>query len=91
MTKKNLLIFQILILKNNLNIIKSNFNVFKVKSLKEIRKLNEKIKNKIEIIYCDPLYYYSKTFLKQFKKLNALASSTTSTDFIDINFVKKKR
>ena len=67
MTKKNLLIFSnINFHKNNLNIIKSNFNVFKVKSLKEIRKLNEKIKNKIEIIYCDPLYYYSKTFLKQF-------------------------
>ena len=87
MTKKNLLIFSnINFHKDNLNKIKSNFNIFKIKSLKDISKLNEKTKNKIEIIYCDPLYYYSKKILNQFNKLNTLASSTTSTDFIDIEF-----
>lgn len=91
MTKKNLLIFSnINFHKNNLKEIKNNFNVFKIKSLKQVSVLDEKIKNKIEIIYCDPLYYYSKKFLKQFKRLNALASSTTSTGFIDIEFCKKK-
>ncbi len=91
MTKKNLLIFSnINFHKNNLKEIKDKFNVFQIKSFKQVSVLNEKIKNKIEIIYCDPLYYYSKKFLKQFKRLNALASSTTSTDFIDIEFCKKK-
>ena len=92
MTKKNFLYFKnINFHKKNLFVIKSTYNVFSVDSLKEITKLNEKIKDKIDIIYCDPLYNYSKFFLKQFKKLKFLASSTTSTEFIDVNYCKKKR
>ena len=91
MTKKNFLYFKnINFHKKNLFVIKSTYNVFSVDSLKEITKLNEKIKDKIDIIYCDPLYNYSKFFLKQFKKLKFLASSTTSTEFIDVNYCKKK-
>jgi len=92
MIKKNLLTFKnINFHKKNLYEIKRNYNFHSVKSLKEINKLSEKIKSRIEIIYCDPLYHYSKKFLQQFKNLKILASSTTSIEFIDIDYCKKKK
>lgn len=92
MTKKNFLYFEnINFHKKNLKEIKKTFNAFPVKSLSGVKKLNEKIKKNIDIIYCDPLYFYSSNFLKQFKNLKFLASSTTSTDFIDLDYCNNKK
>lgn len=77
--------------KDNLNEIKKNFNIIKVKSLVKASALSQKIKDKINIIYCDPLYYYSNKFLTKFQNLKFLVSSTTTTDFIDKNYCKLRK
>ena len=90
MIKKNFLYFKNLNLSNeSIKLLKKKFNLIEVKNKLEAKNLKKKIKNIIEVIYCDPLYYYSKQFLKNFNNLKYLVSSTTGTDFINLDYCKK--
>ncbi len=61
-----------------------------VKDLYQALKISKNIKNQVQIIYCDQRYFYSSIFLSKFKNLKVLVSSTTSTNFIDKKYCKKK-
>lgn len=90
MIKKNFLYFKNLNLSNeNIELLKKKFNLIEVNNKLEANNLKKKIKSIIEVIYCDPLYYYSEKFLKNFNSLKYLVSSTTGTDFINIEYCKQ--
>ena len=92
MIKKNLLYFRnINFHKKNLSQLENTYNIVQLESLAKVNKLNNFIKDTIDIIYCDPLHYYSKNFLRKFRKLKFLVSSTTTTDFIDLEYCKKNK
>ena len=76
---------------SNLEILKKKFNICKIKTLKQGYSLDKKVSDKIIAIYCDPNYFYSKFFLKKFKNLKYLISSTTSTGFIEKDYCKNKK
>ena len=73
MIKKNLLYFRnINFHKKNLSQLENTYNIVQLESLAKVNKLNNFIKDTIDIIYCDPLHYYSKNFLRKFRKLKFL-------------------
>ena len=87
MSKKFLLYFKkINMEKTNLILLKNKFHVIELNNISSINNLNQKIREKITIIYCDPSYFYSKFYLEKFINLKILASSTTGKGFIDENF-----
>jgi phosphoglycerate dehydrogenase-like enzyme len=91
MSKKFLLYFKkINMEKTNLILLKNKFHVIELNNISSINNLNQKIREKITIIYCDPSYFYSKFYLEKFINLKILASSTTGKGFIDENFCIKK-
>ena len=92
MSNLNLLYFANINLNfSNFEILKKKFNISKIKSLKQGYSLDKKISDKIIAIYCDPNFFYSKFFLKKFKNLKYLISSTTSTGFIEKKYCKIKK
>ena len=92
MNKKTLLYFKNINMdKANLSYLKKKFNVIETKNLDTSNKLDIFKKKKISLIYCDPSNYYSANYLKKFKNLKCLVSSTTSKGFIDNKYCKLKK
>ena len=90
MTKDSLIYFKGANLNyKNLKILNNFFNIIKINEKNDIKKINNK--NKIKAIYCDQKNFLDRKFLKNFINLNFLVSPTTSTDFIDKSFCKKKK
>ena len=90
MKKDNLLYFKASkINKKNFNTLKNFFLIKKINKTSDLKKIKNKIK--IKIIYCDQKNVYDSFFLKNFPNLKFLVSPSTSTEFIDHNFCKKKK
>jgi lactate dehydrogenase-like 2-hydroxyacid dehydrogenase len=92
MNNKKLLYFKNINLDiSNYKILQKNFKIILIKNLKQTSKLNKKILDEIFVIYCDPNFFFSKKFLKKFKNLKTLISSTTSVGFIDEEYCRTKK
>ena len=73
----------------NMAMLKKFFLVKNVRDVNFAKRLNFFFKDEVWAIYCDQNFVYDSLFLKHFKNLKYLVSSTTSTDFIDSEYCKK--
>lgn len=90
MRKNKLLYFKgVLLNKSNFDLLNSYFTLIKVKDICEAKKILNK--KKILAIYCDQKFFYDNSFLSHFTDLKYLITSTTSEQFIDQEFCKKKK
>ncbi len=92
MNKRKLLYFKNIKLDpSNYVILKNIFKIIQVENIKQASKLSFKEKKDISVVYCDPNYFYSSSFLEEFLNLKFLVSSTTSIGFIDKKYCVKKK
>lgn len=72
----------------NLLKLKKKINLLKINNINDLKKI--KNKNKVVAIYADQNFIFSKNIINKFISLKFFLSSTTSTNFIDENYCKKK-
>lgn len=72
----------------NLNLLEKKFEVIKIDNLKDLLKIENP--DSVHSIYCDQRFFFSQKNLRRFRNLKFLISSTTSTQFIEKRYSKKK-